>query len=89
LSYVPNPPRPGFARRRACLDSGVAVCDVAEVTGFPEMLGGRVKTMHPRITGGILAIRSNAEHMRVLKKLRVLHVLDGHDRRVSAREYIW
>ena len=43
--------------------AGLSVRDVAEVTGFPEMLGGRVKTMHPRITGGILAVRSNPDHM--------------------------
>src|SRR5436190_3579234 len=47
-------------------DSGIAVRDVAEVTGFPEMLDGRVKTMHPRITGGILAVRSNSTHMGAL-----------------------
>src|SRR5512132_2983289 len=47
-------------------DSGVAVKDVAEVTGFPEMLDGRVKTMHPKITGGILAMRGRAEHVQAL-----------------------
>ncbi|MGA2294465.1 MAG: bifunctional phosphoribosylaminoimidazolecarboxamide formyltransferase/IMP cyclohydrolase [Acidimicrobiales bacterium] len=40
--------------------------DVADVTGFPEMLGGRVKTLHPRIHGGILADRSKTEHMASL-----------------------
>jgi phosphoribosylaminoimidazolecarboxamide formyltransferase/IMP cyclohydrolase len=45
---------------------GVSVIDVAEVTGFPEMLDGRVKTMHPTITGGILAIRGKPEHMQAL-----------------------
>ena len=40
--------------------------EVAEITEFPEMLDGRVKTIHPRIAGGILAIRSNAEHMQSL-----------------------
>jgi phosphoribosylaminoimidazolecarboxamide formyltransferase/IMP cyclohydrolase len=44
----------------------IAVREVADVTGFPEMLDGRVKTIHPRIAGGILAIRSNPEHMRAL-----------------------
>jgi phosphoribosylaminoimidazolecarboxamide formyltransferase/IMP cyclohydrolase len=44
-------------------DAGLAVKDVAEVTGFPEMLDGRVKTLHPRISGGILAVRSNSAHM--------------------------
>jgi phosphoribosylaminoimidazolecarboxamide formyltransferase/IMP cyclohydrolase len=51
---------------RLLRDAGLPVRDVAEVTGFPEMLGGRVKTMHPRITGGILAIRSKPEHMQAL-----------------------
>jgi phosphoribosylaminoimidazolecarboxamide formyltransferase / IMP cyclohydrolase len=43
---------------------GLPVLRVADQTGFPEMLDGRVKTLHPRIHAGILAIRSNAEHMR-------------------------
>ncbi len=42
--------------------AGLPVQDVSHVTGFPEMLDGRVKTIHPRIAGGILAIRSNPEH---------------------------
>lgn len=52
----------------ALRQAGVAVRDVAEVTGFPEMLDGRVKTIHPRVAGGVLAIRSNAEHMRALEE---------------------
>src|SRR5579872_4313283 len=40
--------------------------EVAEVTGFPEMLDGRVKTIHPRIAGGILAMRSKPEHMQAI-----------------------
>jgi phosphoribosylaminoimidazolecarboxamide formyltransferase / IMP cyclohydrolase len=51
----------------ALADAGVAHQDVADVTGFPEMLGGRVKTLHPRIHGGILADRSKAEHMAALQ----------------------
>ena len=39
-------------------EAGLAVKDVAEVTGFPEMLDGRVKTIHPRVAGGVLAMRS-------------------------------
>jgi phosphoribosylaminoimidazolecarboxamide formyltransferase / IMP cyclohydrolase len=49
-------------------DSGIEVKDVSDVTGFPEMLDGRVKTMHPRITGGILAVRGNGEHVRALQE---------------------
>ena len=47
-------------------DSGIPVKDVSEVTGFPEMLDGRVKTMHPKITGAVLAIRDRAAHMQAL-----------------------
>ena len=49
-------------------EAGVAVRDVSGVTGFPEMLDGRVKTLHPKIAGGILAVRSNAEHVRALEQ---------------------
>ena len=47
-------------------NEGLNVVDVAEVTGFPEMLDGRVKTIHPRIAAGMLAVRSNPEHMAKL-----------------------
>src|ERR1700735_2505854 len=47
-------------------DSNIPVRDVSEVTGFPEMLDGRVKTMHPKITGAILAMRGKPEHMAAL-----------------------
>jgi len=51
---------------RLLRESGVPVRDVSEVTGFPEMLDGRVKTMHPNVTGGILAMRAKPEHMLAL-----------------------
>ena len=44
-------------------DSGIAVKDISELTGFPEMLDGRVKTLHPKVHGGILHIRDNAQHV--------------------------
>ena len=44
--------------------AGLAVKDVAEHTGFPEMMDGRLKTLHPKVHGGLLAIRDNAEHQR-------------------------
>jgi phosphoribosylaminoimidazolecarboxamide formyltransferase/IMP cyclohydrolase len=53
---------------RLLREAGVTVKDVAEVTGFPEMLDGRVKTLHPKIAGGILAIRSNAAHRRAIEE---------------------
>ena len=52
-------------------EAGVAVKDVSEVTGFPECLDGRVKTLHPVIHGGILAIRDNKEHMKTLEELSI------------------
>jgi phosphoribosylaminoimidazolecarboxamide formyltransferase/IMP cyclohydrolase len=51
---------------RMIRENGVAVCDVSEVTGFPEMLDGRVKTLHPKIAGGILAMRGSQDHMRAI-----------------------
>ncbi|HYG11276.1 MAG TPA: bifunctional phosphoribosylaminoimidazolecarboxamide formyltransferase/IMP cyclohydrolase, partial [Pyrinomonadaceae bacterium] len=51
---------------KALREAGIEVCDVSEVTGFPEMLDGRVKTLHPRIHGGLLAVRDNPEHMSAL-----------------------
>ncbi len=49
-------------------ESGIKVKEVSEVTGFPEMMGGRVKTLHPKIHGGILADRSKPEHLEEAKR---------------------
>ena len=49
---------------KAIADAGLKVIDVAELTGFPEMMDGRVKTLHPKVHGGLLAIRDNAEHQK-------------------------
>jgi len=49
----------------------IKVKEVAEYTGFPEMLDGRVKTLHPRIHGGLLALRNNPDHMKQLKKEKI------------------
>ena len=46
----------------------LSVTDVSEYTGFPEMLDGRVKTLHPKIHGALLGIRSNPEHVETMKK---------------------
>src|SRR5512146_793828 len=51
---------------RALRDAGLKVADVSEVTGFPEMLDGRVKTLHPVVHGGLLARRDLPEHMAAL-----------------------
>jgi phosphoribosylaminoimidazolecarboxamide formyltransferase/IMP cyclohydrolase len=50
----------------ALRDGGVAVKDVAEVTGFPEMMDGRVKTLHPMVHGGLLALRDNDAHVAAM-----------------------
>src|SRR3954451_21671756 len=47
---------------RALREAGLPVRDISVLTGFPEMLDGRVKTLHPKVHGGILHIRDNAEH---------------------------
>ena len=47
---------------RALREAGLTVKDISELTGFPEMLDGRVKTLHPKVHGGLLYIRGNAEH---------------------------
>ena len=52
---------------RLIRDAGIPVADVSDVTGFPEMLDGRVKTMHPSVAGGILAMRDNPEHMAAIQ----------------------
>jgi phosphoribosylaminoimidazolecarboxamide formyltransferase/IMP cyclohydrolase len=49
-------------------EAGLEVQEISEVTGFPEMLDGRVKTLHPRIHAGILAVRADAQHMATLAK---------------------
>jgi phosphoribosylaminoimidazolecarboxamide formyltransferase/IMP cyclohydrolase len=52
---------------KALADAGLAVRDVSELTGFPEMMDGRVKTLHPKVHGGLLAIRADAEHVRAMQ----------------------
>ncbi len=49
-------------------DHGIKVMDVSEFTGFPEMLDGRVKTLHPKVHGGILAQRANPDHQTQMQK---------------------
>src|SRR6202165_3951931 len=51
---------------KAIAAAGLKVRDVSELTGFPEMMDGRVKTLHPKVHGGLLAIRDNAEHAKAM-----------------------
>ena len=52
---------------KAIADAGLKVKDVSDLTGFPEMMDGRVKTLHPKVHGGLLAIRGNDEHAEAMK----------------------
>lgn len=49
-------------------DAGLSVRDISELTGFPEMMDGRVKTLHPKVHGGLLSVRDNVEHMAAMKE---------------------
>jgi len=60
---------------KAIAAASLAVTDVSEVTGFPEIMDGRVKTLHPNVHGGLLAIRDDAEHTAAMKQ----HGIDGID----------
>ncbi|HYL98432.1 MAG TPA: bifunctional phosphoribosylaminoimidazolecarboxamide formyltransferase/IMP cyclohydrolase [Blastocatellia bacterium] len=55
-------------------DSGLQVKDVSEFTGFPEILGGRVKTLHPKVHGGLLAIRGNPEHSKQVQENAIEYI---------------
>lgn len=57
--------------RKALEDAGLPVTSVSDVTDFPEILGGRVKTLHPNIHGGILADKNNPEHLEVLREFNI------------------
>ena len=56
---------------KALQEAGLPVIGISELTGFPECLDGRVKTLHPVVHAGLLAMRSNPEHMEQLKKLEI------------------
>jgi phosphoribosylaminoimidazolecarboxamide formyltransferase / IMP cyclohydrolase len=53
---------------KAIREGGVKVMDISEYTGFPEMLDGRVKTLHPKVHGGLLGVRSNPEHVKMMNE---------------------
>jgi phosphoribosylaminoimidazolecarboxamide formyltransferase/IMP cyclohydrolase len=56
---------------KALSDAGVKVINISDITGFPECLDGRVKTLHPKVHGGLLAMRSNEEHMKQIRELGI------------------
>jgi phosphoribosylaminoimidazolecarboxamide formyltransferase/IMP cyclohydrolase len=53
---------------KALRDAGIEVRDISDLTGFPEMMDGRVKTLHPRVHGGLLALRDNTEHVAAMEE---------------------
>lgn len=61
--------------RKAIADAGLPVKDISEVTGFPEIMDGRVKTLHPMVHGGLLSIRDDAEHVAAMNE----HGITGID----------
>jgi len=58
----------------ALRQGNVAVTDISQYTGFPEMLDGRVKTLHPKVHGGLLGIRDNPEHVKMMKQHGILNI---------------
>ena len=52
---------------KAIREGGISVTDISDYTGFPEMMDGRVKTLHPKVHGGLLGLRDNPEHVEMMK----------------------
>src|ERR1041384_29900 len=59
---------------KALRDAGLEVRDISDVTGFPEILDGRVKTLHPKVHGGLLAIRSKPEHQQQVEANKIQYI---------------
>src|ERR1700761_9471346 len=64
---------------KALRDAGLKVADISEVTGFPEMMDGRVKTLHPKVHGGLLSLRDKPDHAAAMRE----HGIEGIDLLVS------
>ncbi|TWS21013.1 bifunctional phosphoribosylaminoimidazolecarboxamide formyltransferase/IMP cyclohydrolase, partial [Tsukamurella sputi] len=52
--------------KKAISDAGIAVKDISDITGFPEIMDGRVKTLHPMVHGGLLSVRGNENHTKAM-----------------------
>jgi phosphoribosylaminoimidazolecarboxamide formyltransferase/IMP cyclohydrolase len=59
---------------KALREGGVPVTDISEYTGFPEMMDGRIKTLHPKVHGGLLGMRDNPEHAKMMKTHGILNI---------------
>ncbi|RJR45008.1 MAG: IMP cyclohydrolase [Desulfobacteraceae bacterium] len=55
-------------------DGGIEVTEISQYTGFPEMLDGRVKTLHPKVHGGLLGVRDNPEHVNMMRSHGILDI---------------
>ena len=60
--------------RKALADAGLPVMDISEVTGFPEIMDGRVKTLHPSVHGGLLAVRNDPEHVAAMEAHNIVGI---------------
>lgn len=60
--------------KKALIEAGIKAIDISSITGFPECFDGRVKTLHPRIHGGLLAIRDNEEHLKTMNEMDILPI---------------
>jgi phosphoribosylaminoimidazolecarboxamide formyltransferase/IMP cyclohydrolase len=58
----------------ALREGGIPVTDISDYTGFPEMMDGRVKTLHPKVHGGLLGLRDNPEHVEMMNKYGILPI---------------
>ena len=79
---------------RSIAEAGLPVRDVSELTGFPEIMDGRVKTLHPGVHGGLLAIRDDAEHTAAMEAhnigaidLAVINLYPFEEVRASGGDY--
>ncbi len=57
--------------RKALENDGIATISISDVTGFPEIMDGRVKTLHPRVHGALLCVRDNPDHVRQIEELGI------------------
>ncbi|KQV72985.1 bifunctional phosphoribosylaminoimidazolecarboxamide formyltransferase/IMP cyclohydrolase [Rhizobium sp. Root1220] len=79
---------------KAIAAAGLAVTDVSDITGFPEIMDGRVKTLHPKVHGGLLAIRDDADHQKAMKAhgiagidIAVINLYPFEDVRAAGGDY--
>ena len=60
--------------KKALEAAGIETIGISEITGFPEIMDGRVKTLHPKVHGALLCVRDNEEHVKQLKELNIDYI---------------